>query len=81
MRTYRVILESGLAGKSNGTASISERGALLIWAAYEKAWGRSQTMERRENRGGIAWEGEISELIERKLLPKDFQWRDYEVNF
>lgn len=75
MKTYRVMQSGDAYTKYN----ITEEGAKLIWAAYEKLYGRYQTMERREERGGICYTGEIELWIKEGALPKDFDWTIYKV--
>lgn len=76
---YRIILDRKVVGQKNGTGYITEEGAKIIWDAYVKMWGGSQTMERREERGGIVWLSEIVMFREKGFLPKDFNWMDYMV--
>jgi hypothetical protein len=76
---YRIILDRKVVGLKNGTGYITEEGAKIIYDAYVKMWGCSQTMERREERGGIAWLSEIVMFREKGFLPKDFNWMDYMV--
>lgn len=87
MKTYTILeriparkLESGGWQREQELRhKVSEQGALLIWAAYHKLYGNCQTMERRQERGGIAWVSEIAGWIERGALPKGFDWTQYKV--
>ncbi len=64
----------------NRRIPITEQGAVIIWGAYiEMNKGEGQSIERREARGGIAHLEEIELWKEKGFLPKDFDWRNYEV--
>lgn len=74
---YRIILDEKSVGVRSGTAYITEEGAKIIWAA--EMYRFQQTMERREERGGICWLSEIKWWIKKELLPKDFNWKTYQM--
>lgn len=76
---YRIILDRKVVGKKNGIGYITEKGAKIIWDAYVKMCGGHQSMERREERGGIVWLSEIKMFKEKGFLPQDFNWTDYMV--
>ncbi|MBO0947330.1 hypothetical protein [Fibrella forsythiae] len=78
-KTYRVIVNPK-GGYSDEKVRISEEGALLIWAAYTKLFGRAQTMERRESRGGICYTSEINQWKKDGQLPADFDYTAYIVD-
>lgn len=75
---YRILLDRGVVGKRDGIGYIREDGAKLIWEAYTKMnpYG-AQTMERREERGGLCWLSEIRLFKEQGYLPESFNWTDY----
>jgi len=78
---YRILLDRKVVGQKNGIGVITLEGAKIIWAAYEKMNPyTSQTMERREERGGICWLSEIKLWKEQKFLPENFNWTDYMVS-
>lgn len=80
MTEYRILLDRKVLGRANGIGYITEEGAKVIWEAYEKMnpYG-TQTMERREERGGICWLSEIRLFKEKGFLPADFNWTNYMV--
>lgn len=78
--TYTIIIDSPIKkGISKGTVSITREGALIIGAAYAKLYGNTQSMDRREERGGICWLSEIDYWKSQGALDKNFNWKDYEV--
>lgn len=58
---------------------INNEGANIIWAAYHKLYGNCQTMDRREDRGGIAYVSEIDHFKKAGALDKDFDYKNYLV--
>ena len=78
--TYRILLDEKHTGMVSGIGHISEEGAKFIYAAYITQFGTYQSMERREERGGICWLSEIKMWIKQGLLPDDFDWKKYEVS-
>lgn len=81
-KTYRVIDNTTVKDKPYGTAKIeiSEEGAIIIWSAYEKLYGKyCQAMDTRENRGGICYTSEIENWKKQKALPNDFDFMNYAV--
>ena len=78
METYRIILDEKHSGMRSGQIFITEEGAKIIWAAYEKLFGKnSQSMETRESRGGVCWLSEIDYFKEMKALNKNFDYTEY----
>ena len=78
---YKIMLDPKRPGIKEGTAYISEVGARIIWDAYKSNFpGVSQTMERRNERGGIAWLSEINSWIKSGHLPPDFDLNDYLIS-
>lgn len=75
--TYRIIDDSEKMGICKGYIPINEEGANIIWAAYVKAFGNCQTMQRREERGGICWMSELDHLKRLGTLNKDFNYKNY----
>lgn len=75
--TYTIILDDKREGVANGRIKINRDGALLLAEAYEKLFGKSQTADRREERGGICWLTEIDYFKRRGVLDQDFDYRDY----
>ena len=75
---YRILLDRKEIGRKNGIGYITEEGALIIWSAYMKMnpYG-TQTMERREERGGICWLSEIRLFKDQGFLEESFNWTDY----
>ena len=74
VKTYTIII------KHSEYVKITEEGAKIIWAAYTKLYGtQSQTMDRREERGGVCHLSEIDYWKGQGALDKDFNWKDYEV--
>lgn len=71
MKTYRIHIQ----GKPS--VKITEAGAKIIWKAYTDCHGMSQTMQRREARGGIAHESEINYWKKAGYLPANFNFKDY----
>lgn len=59
-------------------AYITPEGAQLIWAAYEKMYGSSQTLERRESRGGFCYLSELEIYKKYGHLPINFDYKLYE---
>lgn len=81
MNKFKIILDPNRCGSEEGTAYISEAGALIIWAAYLANFpGATHTMERRNNRGGIAWLSEIEAWKSKGYLPPDFDYTQYVVS-
>jgi hypothetical protein len=77
---YRILLDRKVVGQKNGVGYITEQGALLIWEAYKKMNPHAgQTMQRREERGGVCWLSEIRMWREKGFLPDSFDWTDYMV--
>jgi len=81
MQTYRIILDREtrkVAGKEH--YRITKEGAEIIWKAYTDMFGHHcQTMDRREERGGVCHLGEIDYFKKNGVLDKDFDWKKYEV--
>ena len=77
---YRILLDRKVLGRANGIGYITEAGAKIIWEAYVKMnpYG-TQTMERREERGGVCWLSEIRLFKEQGFVPEDFNWTNYMV--
>lgn len=60
--------------------AITLEGAKIIYEAYTRQFGNSsQTMDRREERGGIAHLSEIEKWKEQKFLSKEFDWTIYKA--
>jgi len=79
-KTYRILLDSEHIGKASYIVPITEEGALILWSVYEKLNPHAnQSMERREERGGICWLSEINWWKKQGALPQDFNWEDYKV--
>lgn len=78
-KKYHILLDEKHIGMKTGLATISEEGALVIYAVYIKLHGNTQSMDRREERGGICWLSEINGWIDAGHLPKDFDWKKYEI--
>ena len=78
MAKYTVLINPN-GGYAEDRVKITEEGAKLIWAAYVKLYGHCQTMERREERGGIAYTSEIEYWKSRGALPADFDWTKYKI--
>ena len=78
-KIYHILLDEKHTGMRTGLATISEEGALIIYAAYIKLYGTYQSMDKREERGGICWLSEINGWINDGHLPKDFNWKKYEI--
>lgn len=75
------MLDPNLPGRKDGVVCVSEEGALIIWAAYKANFPSvSQTMERREERGGICWLSEIESWKKSGHLPSDFEYTQYVVS-
>ena len=75
---YRIILDEKSQGVRSGQVFITEEGAKIIWAAYEKLFGAfGQSMKKRESRGGICWLSEISGWKKQGALAHDFDYTDY----
>lgn len=70
MKTYKIIT-------GNTFVRITETGAKIIWKAYIDCCGDSQTMKRRESRGGIAHDSEIEYWKKKGYLPADFDFKSY----
>lgn len=80
MATYTLIGERGKSVyEDRPKIKISEAGALIIWAAYVKLYGNCQTMQRREERGGIAYLSELDHFKKQGALDKDFDYTKYLV--
>ncbi len=78
---YTIMIDSKRKGICEERVKISRTGALKIWEAYEKLYGKyCQTMDKREGRGGICWESEIDYWKGQNALSRDFNWKDYIVN-
>jgi hypothetical protein len=74
MAKYRLI------NGNNPRIFISEEGAKIIWAAYEKLFGKHcQTMERREERGGVAHLSELEYFKREGALANDFDYTKYVI--
>lgn len=82
VKKYRIILDTEeRTGHRVGQVFISEEGALKIWAAYEKLYGKNcQSMDQRESRGGICWLSEIGYWKGLGGLDKDFDYTLYQVD-
>jgi len=81
MATYTIILDRETR-KATGKDSykITKEGADIIWKAYTGLFGKhGQTMERREERGGVCHLGEIDYFKKEGALAEDFDWKQYEV--
>jgi hypothetical protein len=77
---YRILLDRKQIGKKNGIGYITLEGALIIWEAYKKLNPyTSQTMNRREERGGVCWLSEIKLFKDQGFLPYDFDWTAYMI--
>ncbi|MCK5607131.1 hypothetical protein KAR91_34930 [Candidatus Pacearchaeota archaeon] len=75
---YRIILDEKHNGVRSGEAHITEEGAKILWAAYEKLFGKGgQSMDDRERRGGVCWLGEIDYFKRSKALDQDFNYKDH----
>ena len=81
-KIYRILLDTpDRKGISTGHGYITKEGALIIWSAYEKLFGKHcQKMETRESRGGVCWLSEIDYFKSMNALPQDFNWKKYEYN-
>lgn len=76
MKTYTIIdnqPEKGIRRR----IKISEDGARIIWAAYVKLYGNCQTMEKREERGGVCHLSEIDHFKKEGALSLDFDYTKY----
>lgn len=81
MEKFKIMLDPKLQGRNDETVFISEAGAKIIWAAYTAMFpGITQTMERRNERGGIAWLSEIEGWKKSGHLPPDFDYMQYIVS-
>lgn len=75
---YRILIDEFIEGQKSATGYVTSEGALILWSAYKKQNPHtSQTMERREQRGGICWLSEIKQWKEKGLLPEDFDLTNY----
>ena len=75
---FRIILDEKHMGVRSGQVFITEDGAKLIWTAYENLYGKSgQTMDQRENRGGICWLSELDYWKNLGELDKDFDYKEH----
>ena len=80
VKAYRIILDEKHPGMISGQVFISEEGAKIIWAAYEKLFGKGgQSMETRESRGGVCWFSEIDYFKDRGALDKEFDYNDHKL--
>lgn len=79
VKTYRIMMDPEKMGIKTSIAKISKEGAEIIWKAYSDQFGDSQTMDGREDRGGIVWLSELNAWIRRGLLPNDFDWTKYQI--
>ncbi len=82
MKKYRIIGERNLSNPVYGERKIyfiNEDGAKIIWSAYVKLYGQCQTMERREERGGICHLSEIDHFKKEGALESSFDWKQYQV--
>lgn len=78
---YKIMIDSKSPGVQSDTVFISDAGAMIIWDAYLLNFpGATQTMQRRNERGGIAWLSEIESWKKQGLLPTDFNYKDYVIN-
>ena len=77
-KTYTIIINP--QGYTKRKAIITEEGAKIIWAVYEKLYGKSQSMDTRESRGCIAYTSEIYMWQLQGHLPIDFDWMDYRLD-
>ncbi|HDY88611.1 MAG TPA: hypothetical protein ENH82_10955 [bacterium] len=81
MKNYRIIIgheDRNILGKSH--YHITKEGAEIIWKAYTNLFGEyGQTMDRREERGGVCWLQEIDLFKKEGVLIDSFDWKDYEV--
>ena len=78
-KVYTILLDEKVTSMVSGKAYISEEGAKVVHAVYEKLHGPMQSLERRQERGGVCWLSEIKGWMERGHLPSDFDWKVYEV--
>lgn len=80
MSTYRIMIDAKSLGRLDEYVEITKEGATILWDAYQKAHpGGRQTMERRNERGGVCWLSEILDWKTRGFLPADFNWEKYRV--
>lgn len=78
--TYRIMIDAKALGRLDRYEEITEEGAIILWDAYKRAHpGGTQTMERRNERGGICWLSEILHWKAQGFLPKDFDWEKYKA--
>lgn len=78
MKTYRIIGDRPKNLYSDREKFfINEEGAKIIWKAYSDQFGDSQSMERREERGGICYLSELRQWIGMGLIPKEFDYKNY----
>ena len=62
-------------GRDKKYIKIDDEGSNIIWAAYEKMFGKNcQSMDRREARGGIAYLSELDLFKKEGALDKDFDY-------
>lgn len=81
MEKFRIMLDPNKCGTKEGTAYISNEGAIIVWGAYMAMFPCvTQTMEQRNERGGIAWLSEIEGWKKSGHLPPDFDYTQYVIS-
>lgn len=81
-KKYRILLDRKIVGKCDGVGYIDEEGAKILWEAYCAMFlppNTFETMERREERGGICWLSEIKLFKDKGILDNYFNWTHYQV--
>lgn len=77
-KKYTILMDTKHNGSVNSRFYITEEGANIIWNAYKTMFrSESQTMDRREQRGGIAWLSEVNMWKEKGYLPTNFDLENY----
>ena len=79
MKTYTIIIDQKRKGIRTSSVKISKEGAEIIWKAFSDQFGNAQSMDRREERGGICWLSELNFWIQQGYIDRDFDYRKYEV--
>jgi len=79
MKSYTIIIDDDRMGVRKSSVKISKEGADIIWKAYSDQFGHSQSMDRREERGGICWLSELKFWIQQGYIDRDFDYKKYEI--
>ena len=75
---YKIMIDPVIVGRQDDVALISEEGAKILWHAYKSKFpSAGQTMERRNERGGICWLSEIKSWAKEGYLPADFDFDEF----